>query len=397
VRESPGYQALLLQKGQAEAAWEAAQKGLVPTLSPQGSYSRSLLGQESLALGLGGSLALPWGQAQGSLREAEITYRQALLDFLSQGNALFQTALSQYLDAYLAALDQALAQKRLAWREAQLRAVRDQREKGQATFQDLLEAEGNLAEAQAEALRAELALGLAQARLKATLGREVVAGALPLFPQGIPSLEEVLARRDKRPDVRKAQLAVEEAEVALAQAQWERFFPEVSLGLTAQEGNAALSLGLNLKAGTLTYGGQYAFQGQGTGGVSFQVQASFPLLNPGQDAQLSLREKTLTQARLTLESAKRAAELDLRSKHQALLQAQAQVDVATKALSAAENSWEVAKGRLQAGTGTALEVMQAEVGLLQARRTLEGAKAAFLQAYYALLDAMGEDLVGGGE
>jgi len=192
VRESPGYQALLLQKGQAEAAWEAAQKGLVPTLSPQGSYIRSLLGQESLALGLGGSLALPWGQAQGSLREAEITYRQALLDFLSQGNALFQTALSQYLDAYLAALDQALAQKRLAWREAQLRAVRDQREKGQATFQDLLEAEGNLAEAQAEALRAELALGLAQARLKATLGREVVAGALPLFPQGIPSLEAVL-------------------------------------------------------------------------------------------------------------------------------------------------------------------------------------------------------------
>lgn len=72
VRESPGYQALLLQRAQAEATWEAAQKGLAPTLTPQGNYSRSLLGQESLALGLAGSVALPWGQAQDNLRGAEI-------------------------------------------------------------------------------------------------------------------------------------------------------------------------------------------------------------------------------------------------------------------------------------------------------------------------------------
>jgi outer membrane protein len=396
VRESPSYQALLLQRAQAEATWEAAQKGLAPTLTPQGNYSRSLLGQESLALGLGGSMALPWGQAQDNLRGAEITYKKALLDLLSQGNLLFQTALSQYLDTYLAALDQALAQKRLAWREAQLKAVRDQREKGQATFQDLLDAEGNLAEAQAEALRAQLALSLAQARLQATLGRAVAVEALPPLPQETLSLERVLTFLEERPDVQKARLALEEAEEALAQARRERAWPEVSVSLTAQEGNAALSLGLNLKTGVLNYGAQYTVLGTGgNGGVAFQVQAGIPLLSPVQDAGVALQEKALAQARLALESARRAAELDLRAKYQALLQAQAQVEVAAKALAGAENSLAVAQKRLEAGTGTVLEVMQAEVGLLQARRTLEGAKAALLQAYYALWDAMGQDLVGG--
>ena len=47
------------------------------------------------------------------------------------------------------------------------------------------------------------------------------------------------------------------------------------------------------------------------------------------------------------------------------------------------------------GRGGLLEVLQAEVGLLQAQRTLEQAKANLLQAHYALMDAMGIDLLGG--
>ncbi|WP_082077900.1 TolC family protein [Thermus filiformis] len=397
VRESPAYQEVALQKEAARRSLESAQAALLPSLSPQAAYSRPLVGQESLSLGVGGSLALlPWGPARNALDAAQRSYRQALLQARSQENALFQTALSQYLGVYLARLDLELAQKRLALREAQLQAVRDQREKGQATFQAVLEAESALSEAQAALFQAELALTLAEARLEATLGRKMEVSPLPL-PEALPGLEEALAALPRRPDVLRARLALEEAEALLAQAERDRLLPQLTLSLQAQEGGWGASLGLNLTQGTLSYAAQYALLGGGVSGTSFQAQAAFPLLAPSQEATLALRAQGVEQARLALKNAEASALLDLRSKHQALLQAKAQVEVAEKALRASENSLEVAQKRLQAGTGTRLEVMQAELGLLQARRTLEGAKAAFLQAYYALRDAMGEALLGGEE
>ncbi|TBH20806.1 TolC family protein [Thermus thermamylovorans] len=395
VRESPSYQGLLLQEAQARLALEGARAALLPTLAPQGSYARTPAGQESLALGLGGGVVLlPWGPAQDGLRAAERAYQRALLDLKAQGNALFQTALAQYLEVHLAGLDRELAQRRLALREAQLRALRAQHAEGQATFLALLEAEAAWAQAQAEALQAELALSLAQARLEATLGRQVAVLPLPL-PRGLPSLEEALAAGAGRPDVGRARLALEEAEALLHQARRDRVQPQVSLSLSGTGGGASLALSLNLAAGTLGYAVQYQPLGAPREGVAFQAQASLPLLSPAQDREVAARERVRDGARLALEAALQAAALDLRARHQALLLAQAQVGVAERGLAAAEHSLEVAKRRLEAGTGTALEVLQAEVGLLQARRTLEGARALFLQAYYALLEAMGEPLLGG--
>lgn len=395
VRASPSYQELLLQEAQARAALERARAALLPTLAPQGSYARTAAGQESLALGLGGSLVLlPWGPAREALAAAERGYRRALLDLEARGNALLQTALAQYLEVHLAGLDWELAQRRLALREAELRAVRAQHAEGQATFQALLEAEGAWAQAQAEALQAELALGLAQARLEATLGRRVAVSPLPL-PEALPSLEEALAAGARRPDVGRAQLALEEAEALFRQAQRDRFQPQMALSLSGTKAGVSLALSLNLMAGTLGYAAQYQPLGGGRDGVAFQVQASLPLLDPVQDKEVAAGERALEAARLSLEAVQQAAALELKARHQALLQARAQLEVAAKALEAAEHSLQVAQRRLEAGTGTPLEVLRAEVGLLQAQRALEGVRALFLQAYYALLDAMGVSLLGG--
>ncbi|WP_038071142.1 TolC family protein [Thermus scotoductus] len=397
VRQSPGFRDLEAARAQAELALEAARAGLAPTLAPQGSYSRTPLGQESLSLGVGGSLPLlPWGPAQDNLRAAERAYRQSLQDLKAQENALFQKALSQYLDAYLAGLDLGVARKTLELREAQLKAVEAQQVRGQATFQALLEAQANLAQAQADALRSELALSLARARLEATLGTRVEP--LPLSPPRVlPTLEEVLKAKERRPDVQKARLALEEAEDLLAQARRDRFLPRVSVNVSGTEAGTGFGLGLDLKSGELSYALQHALLGASQSGLTLQAQASFPLYSPSQDLGLRQKEEAVEQAKRALESALSAAELDLRSKHQTLLQAQAQMGVASKLLEAAKNSLDTAQKRLEVGTGTRLEVAQAEVNLLQAQRTWEGAVSALLQAYYALLDAMGEALLGGEE
>ena len=77
----------------------------------------------------------------------------------------------------------------------------------------------------------------------------------------------------------------------------------------------------------------------------------------------------MAQAKLALEAALKDGELDLRQKHQARLLAEAQLAAAETSLKAAEASLETAKKRLQAGTGTRLEGLQAEGGLLQDRKS----------------------------
>jgi len=197
--------------------------------------------------------------------------------------------------------------------------------------------------------------------------------------------------------VQKARLALEEAEDLLAQARRDRFLPRVSVNVSGTEAGTGFGLGLDLKSGELSYALQHALLGVSQSGLTLQAQASFPLYSPSQDLGLRQKEEAVEQAKRALESALSAAELDLRSKHQTLLQAQAQMGVASKLLEAAKNSLDTAQKRLEVGTGTRLEVAQAEVNLLQAQRTWEGAVSALLQAYYALLDAMGEALLGGEE
>lgn len=288
-----------------------------------------------------------------------------------------------------------MARKALELREAQFKAVEAQQARGQATFQALLEAQASLAQAQADTLQAELSWSLAKARLDASLGTQVEPFPLSL-PQTPPTLDEALAARERRPDVQKARLALEEAEALLAQARRDRFFPSVSLGVSVAEGPGSLGVSLDLKTGQLGYSLQYS-SGTSQSQTSLQLQASLPLLQPSQDAALALREGAVEQARRNLANALVAAELDLRSKHQALRQVRGQLEVVAKSLQAAENSLDNARRRLEAGTGTILEVKQAELGLLQAQRAWEGARAELLQAYYALLDAMGESLLGGEE
>ncbi len=114
-----------------------------------------------------------------------------------------------------------------------------------------------------------------------------------------------------------------------------------------------------------------------------------------QGANERVLQNRLETALLALAEARRQAELDLKAKAQALRQALGQVGVAESLLRAAEVSHQVAQARLLAGTGTPLDLLQAEVNLLQARRNLAQAQVGLFQAYYAWLEAQGESLVGG--
>ncbi len=237
VKASPGYQSLLLQKRQALLGLEAAQGGLGPTLSLQGSYTQTP--REALSLGLGGRVGvLPWGSAWDALDQAGRNLRQTELELRAQANALFQRLLAQYLQAHLAQEDLALAEARLRLRQAQLRAVREQEARGQATFQARLEAEAQEAQARLDLAQAQAALALARAQLEAGLGRPLPDPLPPLAlaPVPEPDLEGALARLEARREVVLARLQVEALEAELARLRRDRFLPQVNLSLGLSEG-----------------------------------------------------------------------------------------------------------------------------------------------------------------
>jgi len=168
----------------------------------------------------------------------------------------------------------------------------------------------------------------------------------------------------------------------------------VSAGYSSS-GNS-LSAGLNFKSGVASVSAAVPLV-QGTGGSPAQgynlgLSLSVPLFDPVSDSRIHTARTALQAARQALETTRKAAELDVRQKYQGLQTAKAAIAAARAGLNAANQNLRTAQARLQAGTGTALDVQSAQLGLLQAQRNLEAALIQAQLAALALQNALGTDL-----
>lgn len=411
---SPGWVSAELAYESAQRQLEAARAGLGLKASLGGDYSlagsSAASPEPSQRLSLSGSASLggllPWSSAYDSLRSAERNLARAALERQEARNALYATALGQYFSARQAALSHEAAQAALRLRQRQLEVATARQQAGQATLEDLIAAQQNLADAQVSAINAEGNLSLARLSLANTLGLEGGAlGELSTAPEAaeLPSggleqlIQQALARR---PDVRKAQLQVAEAEDRLAIAQRDRWFPAASLNLgygLGQQGGT-VQAGLNLQSGLATLSASYPLLGGSSTAVnalSVGLSVDLAVLAPSADAAIASAQTALASAQKALESARKSAELDVRQKHLEAQNARARVEVARLALSNAEQSLKTAQARLAAGTATALDVQLAQLNVQQSQLSLETALASAQTAALRLRAALGEDLTGG--
>lgn len=412
---SPGWVSAELSYESAQRQLEAARAGLGLKASLGGDYS---LAGSSMAspdptqrLSLSGSASLggllPWSSAYDGLRSAERSLARAALERQEARNTLYATALGQYFSARQAALSHEAAQAALRLRQRQLEVATARQQAGQATLEDLIAAQQNLADAQVSAINAEGNLSLARLGLANTLGLEVGAlGELSTAPEAaeLPpgGLEQLLAQAlARRPDVRKAQLQVAEAEDRLAIAQRDRWFPAASLSLgygSSQSGGGSVQAGLNLQSGLATLSASYPLLGGSStaaNALSVGLSVDLAVLAPGADAAIASAQTALASAQKALETARKSAELDVRQKHLEAQNARVRVEVARLALSNAEQSLKTAQARLAAGTATALDVQLAQLNVQQSQLSLETALASAQTAALRLRAALGEDLTGG--
>lgn len=210
-------------------------------------------------------------------------------------------------------------------------------------------------------------------------------------------LERALTSRS---DVLRALSQLRDAEENLASAERDRLIPNAALsaGYSSGGSNAtSVSAGLNFKSGVASLSGAVPLV-QGSGGAiqpqgwSVGLSLSVPIFDPVSDSRIRTAQTALQAARQALETTRKAAELDVRQKYQNLQTAKAAIAAARAGLNAANQSLRTAQARLQAGTGTGVDVQVAQLNQLQAQRNLEAALTQAQLAALALQNALGQDL-----
>ncbi|ADD29721.1 outer membrane efflux protein [Meiothermus ruber DSM 1279] len=394
----------------ADLSYESAVRQLEAALAAQGlklsggaDYTlREGSGSGLTVSGTASLGVLPWSSSADAVRSAERALERAALARREARNNLYIALHTQYFNLRQAQADLALAQATLALRERQLQIVTAQNQAGSATLSDLLTAQQNLDTARSSLLSAQGALELARLTLAGTLGLNPQQLGNPTTPPEEPSLPdeglEALLQRAlaSRPDVLRALSQLRDAEENLASAERNRLIPNASVTVGYSDSGSTLSAGLNLKSGTASLSAALPV-GQATSstlsqGYSLGLSLSVPIFDPVSDSSIRTAQTALQAARQALETARRAAELDVRQKYQNLQTAQAAIAAARAALNTANQNLRTAQARLQAGTGTSVEVQAAQVSQLQAQRNLEAALIQAQLAALALQNALGADL-----
>ncbi|QEL56824.1 efflux transporter outer membrane subunit [Chromobacterium paludis] len=257
--------------------------------------------------------------------------------------------------------------------------LRERRQQGMETLGSVRQAESREAAARADLAAADESIALQRHSLAALMGAgpdrglAITRPAANLFrEQRLPDTlaAELLGRR---PDLAAARLRAEAAakRIDVAQAQ---FYPNVNL--TAYAGAQSLGLGLFDKAGS--------------GIAGFGPAISLPIFRGGQlqgqyraargdyDAAVASYDATLSQAlRETADAVSSQAALT------------PQLEQRRLALQTADEAYRVSQNRYQGGLANYLDVLNAEDGVIAARRSLAALETRRFTLDVALIQALG--------
>ena len=400
VKSTPDWQVANLNYQTARRNLESAQAASGINLSASGSYNLSQPVSSSVTASSTGSVSLtaivtvlPWSPAYDGIRNAQRALQRAELDLSDTQNSLTLNTISSYFAARIATFDVKLSEDGQKLSEALLRIANLKYQNGQTTITDVLTAEQNLANAQLTLLNAQNTVQINFASLGVNPGTTLSSAATNIEPP--PGTPETLATKalERRSDVLKARLKLQDAEDTLRNAQRDRLVPNASLhlGYGQPTGGANISTSLNFQTGTASVTGTLPVTATLSTGTALTVwvSASFPIIAPASDAKINAAQTSLEVAKASLETTRRAAALDVLGRYSEMMTARSRVKVAVSALETAQKTLETTAARNQAGLNTALEVQQSTLNLAQANRDLENSSTNAMISTYKLQIATG--------
>ena len=315
--------------------------------------------------------------AQAGVASAQAALKQTQQDLALQAAAQFFTVLSSegVADAQQQVLAQAQAQ--LALVQAQVRA-------GVAPQADVIQAQAQVAQAQVSVLNAGAQILTTKASLASTMGIdtttpiEVASPTVPSPQLSVTSDQVIAAALRNRPEIAKANAAVQAAQAGLDTA-YVNAGPQVSIGLGAGYTPASTEPALN---NTASYGL--------TGTISL------PLFDSGRGrAEIAGAQATLKGAQASLSSTILSIRQDAYQSYLGAVQAAANVTATQAAKAAADQALSVAQGQYRAGVGTIIAVIQAQTTAAQADVNAASAVYSYESALATLQHAQGAPIVAG--
>jgi outer membrane protein len=346
---------------------------------------------------------LPWSGAWDGVRAAERNLELARMQQKEAQNGLTLELHARFFEALQASTDRNLAERGLGLSLEQERIARERLAVRSSTQDALLQAERATLQAKGLEQSAKRFEALARRSLFLLLSQPDAGQVLVAEPRAVVSQDVdgvlVLALQNRQ-DVRRAMLAVLEAEDGLLIASRERWFPVSSLlvsvgGINAQgqQTGTSAAFQINFQQGVLAGSGSYAPFSTPSGTVfTLQASISLPLIAPSLEARVGVAQTNVELARANLENAQRTAELEVRRAHLGLENAIFQIGVAERGVVISERRLLDTQIRLQNGLALPLEVEVATLGIDQAARDLVAAKVAALLAFLQLEVAMGRVL-----
>ncbi|GBC99876.1 Outer membrane protein TolC [bacterium HR17] len=259
--------------------------------------------------------------------------------------------------------------------QAVLKVAQARFEAGTAPKFDVLRAEAELATAQEQLLSAQNAVALAKAALNQLLGRPTDA-PVELEPLPEPLMAEPTALRSE-PFLRQALANRPE----LRSAEWQIKAAQERVNFAKADKNLLAFLTGNYQRQTATgFSRDYAW------GINLIVQ--LPIFDSGRrESVLQEQEALLRQASAQREQLERQIALEVEEAVRNYQIALQRLNTARAALKSAEEAYRLAQVRYEAGAGTQVEVLDAQVALTSARanevRALYDAHKAFAQLVYA--------------
>ena len=180
-----------------------------------------------------------------------------------------------------------------------------------------------------------------------------VVGQMPYIPRSIALTSAIELGKQRRPFLKQARANVlsQKEQVRAAAGQW---LPSI----TTTGGYEWVSSPVNSSWNAISKG------------WIAQVQGSVPIWDSGQIAGQVIQQRALlSEAKITYDDDVRQVELEIQQAYSNLLQNRELIQSQEKNVEQAEEALRLAKARLDAGAGTQLDVLNAQVQLLTAQST----------------------------
>jgi outer membrane protein len=339
-------------------------------------YSDQYLGAPSGATLNVSQAIFDGGRTASAVRQAESSVLSARASLAQTEQAILQSAAANYMNVLrdTAILD--LRKSNVAVLEQQLRLTKDRFSVGEVTRTDVAQAEASLAQARSDVFAAEGLLKISIASYRQVVGVE------PKRLEPAMSVEKLLP---KSLNEAISISLIENPAVVAAQHQTD----VAALAVKVAESALSPTLSVNAQVGP-SYDSFFGLPGSRQFTASASGQLNIPLYQGGSEyASIRQAKEQLGQARLSADLQRDSVRVSVVSGFAQLETAKASIISNQAAVKAAEVALEGVREEAKVGQRTTLDVLNAQLALLNARVNLVIAQRDRVVASYAALAAVG--------